>query len=177
MRRVSTNGRSCHLVLFTVRTSVCICVFVCALVKSRCYERPCQSWVRIRDLFCVCVCVCVCVFVCVWGWETVFLTHRATDLRRVSRLFKWHFFVEIISLTVVTFQKVNERCSLKLARGEDHLDWKKSFLRRELLGFFILILKSVDGTLFLAHYLFRLSKKRAWQLRFLFLVWRASVAQ
>lgn len=68
----------CHLVLFTVQRSVCVRAFVYALVKSRCYERPRQSWVRIRDLFCVC--------------ESVFLTHQAVDLHNL--LFKWHFIVE-----------------------------------------------------------------------------------
>lgn len=48
-------------------TEVCACV--CALVKSRCYDRPCQSWVRIRDLLCLCA----------WRVETVGLTHWPLD--------------------------------------------------------------------------------------------------
>lgn len=60
VRPVSKWHTLCHLVLYTVQQRECERVLVYALVKSRCYERPRQSRLRIRDLF-LCVCVCLCV--------------------------------------------------------------------------------------------------------------------
>lgn len=75
---LSTNDAVCVIWCFPLNT-VRVCVFEYALVKSRCYERPCQSWVRIRDLLCVYM----------WERETVFLTQRAKE---------WICFLNDISL-------------------------------------------------------------------------------
>lgn len=123
----------------------CECMYVHALVKSRCLERPRQSWVRIRDLFNVCVCEMALRFLIhrVTNVLNHFLNHiqscdhfiNCGHISRIKSLFDVSHFRDVDYVGLSYFRP--EGCTeLLFYYSEDHRDWS------------VLCLSSLERSLF-----------------------------